>query len=361
MGSALDVIVPVSIQYGSVSPTGTAFGIPMIASQFLTSKTTTAFTRIRKYFDLANMLADGWAKTDKEYLAAKAMLSQIRAVPYFFIGRRDSGDTAWADALDAIQAENSGWYGFTFIPNGSTTANIITEQLQVAAWTEGQMHILLTQTADATVLTSGVTNDAASQISALTRNRTGIIYHGTAGEYADAAWLGLMLQKDPGSASFAYKDISNGNKAAVTLDSLIPSAKQIAWNKFANTFTAVAGVSVTEQGKVAGGDFGYLDITVGVDCVQANIQTEIFKALAENDKLPYTDDGIAAIVGIVKSVLLNAAARGIVVASTIVVTAPKYADISTANKAARNVPDVKFSAVLQGAINTVHVYGTVSQ
>ena len=58
--------------------------------------------------------------------------------------------------------------------------------------------------------------------------------------------------------------------------------------------------------------------------------------------------------------LSQAAARGIVTAKSILVTAPLYADISLTDKTNRNVPNVKFSAVLQGAINTVTIAGTVS-
>jgi hypothetical protein len=363
MGSALDLIVPISIKFGSVNPTGTAFGIPMIAAQFLTSKTTLAFTRIRKYYDLAGMLSDGWLTTDKPYMAAQDMLAFNPCVPYFYIGRNDSSDANWGAALDAINAEDAGWYGFVTVPIVATTAGIILEQLAVTTWAKTQVKLNLTQSSDATILAAG-SSDAASQILALSSNRTGVIYHGaSATEYADAAWLGVMLVKAPGSASFAYKDPSNGGAGGVTPDNLTPSQKSIAWGKLCTTFSKVAGVPVTERGFVANaavGSYGFLDITVGIDWVTSNIQTAIFQALATNDKIPYTDDGIAAIVGIVKSVLSAAAAARIVVGSSIVVTAPKYADISSTDKSNRNLPSVKFSANMQGAINTVTVAGTVS-
>ena len=360
MGSALDLIVPISIKFGTVLPTSVAFGVPLIASKFLTSKTTVAFTRARKYTDLASLLADGWTTSDVEYKMAAAMLSQSPSVQYFYIGRRDAADASWSVALDAINAEIDGWYGLVVVPTSAVTATIISEQLEVAAWVENQTKLCILQTADATVPTNGITTDAASQISALTRNRTGIIYHPVAGEYADAAWLGNMLVRDPGSANWAYKDISNGGKASVAADSLTPAAKQVIWGKYCNTFTSVSGVKVTERGLNAHGTYGYLDVQMGVDWIYANLQTEIFVALATNDKIPYTDDGIAAVAGIVKGVLAKAAARNIIDGKTIVVTVPAYADISTVDKAARNLPNVKFSATLAGAINTVTIAGTVS-
>lgn len=360
MGSALDLIVPISIKFGTVQPTSVAFGVPLIASQFATNKTTVAFTRIRKYTDLASLVADGWVTSDAVYKAAAAILSQSPSVKFFYVGRKDSGDAAWGAALDAINAEADGWYGLSVIPVGTVTADIIVEQLAVAAWVETQTKLCVLQTADATVPTNGITTDAASRISALVRNRTGVIYHPVAGEYADAAWLGNMLTKDPGSANWAYKDISNAGVATVTPDALTPAAKSVIWGKFCNTFSSVAGIRVTERGLNAHGSYGYLDVQMGVDWIYANLQTEIFTALATNDKIPYTDDGIAAIVGIVKAVLAKAAAKNIIVGSTIVVTAPLYSEIETADKSARNLPNVKFSARLAGAINTVTIAGTVS-
>ena len=45
---------------------------------------------------------------------------------------------------------------------------------------------------------------------------------------------------------------------------------------------------------------------------------------------------------------------------SIVVTVPKAKDVSSVNKANRNLPDVKWSATLSGAVHTVQVTGTVS-
>jgi len=46
--------------------------------------------------------------------------------------------------------------------------------------------------------------------------------------------------------------------------------------------------------------------------------------------------------------------------TSIVVTVPKVANISSTDKANRNFPNVSFLARVQGAVNTVVINGTVS-
>ena len=123
-------------------------------------------------------------------------------------------------------------------------------------------------------------------------------------------------------------------------------------------YATVSGVDVTEEGKVASGEF--IDIIIGIDWIQANLQATVFGALVSQGKLPYDDSGIQAVKSLVNGVLVQAAAMGILQADSIVVTVPKYADIPVADRNSRNLPDVKFTALLQGAVQTVQIRGTVS-
>ena len=82
--------------------------------------------------------------------------------------------------------------------------------------------------------------------------------------------------------------------------------------------------------------------------------------LACNRKIPYDDTGISVIEGLVKGVLNEAASKGILQADSISVTVPRYADIPQADKIARKLPDVKFTALYQGAIHRTTINGTIS-
>lgn len=457
MATAIDQIVPVNIKVGAIIPSQVSFGVPMIAAQFATSKTTTAFTRTRVYTSLTDLVSDGWSTLDPVYLWAAALLSQNPSVQKFIVGRRDSADSDWAAALTAIQAENGGWYAFTAVPNGITTANIITEQLQIAAWAETAKRPFFTDSADSAILAAGTT-DAASQIAAFARNYSIVSYHAptaatvsatvtggatqatstiatastgvvtltfsaafvasnviagtvngqaysvsyassdtatfaalvaalqalsgttvvavnpsgafgsrsiligvvsgaipSSGESVSAAWMGYLLPLPLGSWNPSYRQL-----AGTAPDTMTVGQKTVAWGKKCNTFTQVAGMNFTERGFVAGGAYLYFDVTFGIDWITTNVQTAVLQVLSADTKVPFSDGGGVLLKSIVKGVLNMAAANGILDASSIDVTVPKVADISSTDKGNRNFPNVNFKARLLGAVNTVQINGTVA-
>lgn len=355
MSSAIDIVVSVNITNGTISVQTTSFGIPAVIASFLPAKTSTPFTRLRAYASTADMVTDGWLTTDPVYLAVAAALAQSPSVKFVYVGRRDAADTDWATALNAIQNEGDGWYGFSIIPVGSTDTAVTAELLQVAAWTEGQRKMSVLETNDVNVLSSASTTDAASQLKALKYKRSLCLYRDASKktQYTALAWLGKVLPYDPGSATWAYKTL-----AGCSPDNITVGQKLTAHGKRANTYSTIAGVDVTEQGMVGSGEFA--DITEGLDWVTTNLQSTVFGALASQPKIGYDDGGATAIGNLVKSVLQKAATMGILQGDSISVTWPDYADISSGNKASRNLPQVKFTALLQGAIHTVQIVGTVS-
>jgi hypothetical protein len=196
----------------------------------------------------------------------------------------------------------------------------------------------------------------ASVLKLANRNRSAVVWHATpagGADYPDAAWMGEGFPYEPGTSTWAYKTL-NG----VTPDTLLASQETALKNKNCNYYTTVGGVSITQEGKVASGE--YIDIIIGTDWIEARLREAVYSALVNNRKIPYDDTGIAMIEGLVKGVLNEAASKGILQADSIAVTVPKYADIPQADKLARKLPDVKFSALYQGAIHSVTINGTIS-
>lgn len=72
-------------------------------------------------------------------------------------------------------------------------------------------------------------------------------------------------------------------------------------------------------------------------------------------KVPYTDTGIAMVVSVMHKRLQDAVAQGLLASFTI--SPPKVADIPDNDKANRVVPDIPFTAVLQGAVHTLTIRG----
>ncbi len=447
--SRLEDIVQVTISRETQSVTQAGFGTPAVISEFLTSKTTTTFDRHRYYGSLTEMAEDGWSSSDPEYQAAAIIFSQNPTVSQVMIGRKDSSDASWEDALTAIQIATSDWYTFSIIATNAATivfdidfvtlneidftingtvittvpfdtnqtttmANCVTQiesdltdsvvtvdptdvnertliieldngsiesasvvvtlgatqpvgavsyvneddYKEAAAWAETQTKLFFYASSSALIYDSGSTTDIAYYMKNLAYDRTVSFYHTDAQGDADPSYIetgspGEALPYDPGSQTWAFKTLSgvasygltSGNRTAIL-------------DKNCNIYTETGGVNITEEGKVASGE--YIDIIRGIDWLTSRLQTEVFTEFVNSRKVPYTDEGITAIAGIVQGVLEEAAAADLLISDSIVVTVPLRSAISSANLLARNLPDVEFTATLQGAIQSVEISGVVT-
>jgi hypothetical protein len=447
--SELSDIVSIVISRETQAVARASFGIPAIISEFSTSKTNTVFTRSRYYASLTEMTDDGWLTTDFEYKAAQIIFSQNPKPDQIMIGRKDSGDSNWTDALGAIQVEQANWYAFSMIGtktikvtfdqdfvasnsivftiNGTavtavpfnadqqTTMGDLETQIEAeisgsavtisgspyremtititdsvvssisvvttggasqptasfsyddtglvvalkeaAAWAETQKKIFFMSSAEADILTSADT-DIATFMQGQNYDRTSVIYHTNditvyQPAWIETGWPGARLPFDPGSQTWAFKTI-----AGVASYNLTSAQRTNALAKNANIYTETAGVDITEQGVVASGE--YIDIIRGIDWLESRLQEDVFSLLVNTDKVPFTDEGITQVSGIVQAVLEEAAAQGILVLDSIVLTVPLASEVSTANKTARILPDIEFTATLQGAIHKVEITGVVT-
>ena len=347
---ALKDIVEVNITRQTTSVAVAAFNVPLILSQFATNKTTTAFTRARVYGSVAEMASDGWTSSDAVYNIANAIFSQNPSVNKIVVGRKDSNDATIDAALNAIANENNDWYGIV------VDQALVSSFADVASWVETAKKFAIFWITDVNAYDPSKSTDLASVLKLANRNRSAVVWHATpagGADYPDAAWMGEGFPYEPGTSTWAYKTL-NG----VTPDTLLASQETALKNKNCNYYMTVGGVSITQEGKVASGE--YIDIIIGTDWIEARLREAVYSALVNNRKIPYDDTGIAMIEGLVKGVLNEAASKGILQADSIAVTVPKYADIPQADKLARKLPDVKFSALYQGAIHSVTINGTIS-
>lgn len=347
---ALKDIVEVNITRQTTSVAVAAFNVPLILSQFATNKTTTAFTRARVYGSVAEMARDEWTSSDAVYKIANAIFSQNPSVNKIVVGRKDSNDATIDAALNAIANENNDWYGIV------VDQSLVSSFADVASWVETAKKFAIFWITDVNAYDPSKSTDLASVLKLANRNRSAVVWHATpagGADYPDAAWMGEGFPYEPGTSTWAYKTL-NG----VTPDTLLASQENALKNKNCNYYMTVGGVSITQEGKVASGE--YIDIIIGTDWIEARLREAVYSALVNNRKIPYDDTGIAMIEGLVKGVLNEAASKGILQADSIAVTVPKYADIPQADKLARKLPDVKFSALYQGAIHSVTINGTIS-
>lgn len=258
-------------------------------------------------------------------------------------------DPGVAADLDAILLENSDWYAITTLYNSSAYV------AAVATWVEANTKLYIFDTNDTNSITVAAGGgDILDALHTATRARTAGAYHPSPANMFAAAWLGRVLPLDPGSETWKFKTLSGVLPVTLTSTHRVNLRA-----KKANTYQAVAGRNITWEGTVADGDF--IDTTRGIDWLEDDMQKGVFGALANSDKIPYTNAGVAVITSEVEASLKRAVAKGILSDDPKpIVTAPKVADIDPTNKAARNLPDVKFSGELAGAIHKVTISGVIS-
>lgn len=343
-------IVQINITRQTTSVAVAAFNVALVLSQFATSKTTTAFSRARSYGDLNALADDGWAESDAVYKMAQAIFSQNPCVSRIVVGRMDSQDENLATSMAAIQAEDNSWYGIV------ADQALASSQQALAAWVEANKRFAILWTTSADTYDAAKDTDLASVLKAATYDRTAVIFHtapAAGNDYPDAAWMGEGFPYDPGSSTWAYKTLKG-----VTKDNIPPAKETVLQSKNCNYYSEVGGVNITQEGKVASGE--WIDIIIGTDWLEARLREAVFSAFVNNRKVPYDDDGITTVEGIVRGVLVQAAAAGILQKDSLEVTVPKYKDIPQADRIGRLLPDVKFTALYQGAIHKAKINGTIS-
>lgn len=252
----------------------------------------------------------------------------------------------------AIQIVNDEWYAL--VAHTHTKADI----LELAGVIEQLKKVYAYSTADADVVDTAASpsaTDVASELQALSYARTFGLYDPDANTaFPESAWLGVMLPKDPGSATWKFKTLV-GQDA----DALTSTQKTNAKAKSINTYQEIGGVSMTAEGVVAEGE--YIDVIRGIDWLESRMEERVFGTLVNNDKVPYTDAGINVIGAEVSAQLNEGIAAGLLADDPApTVSIPRASEVPVADKLARELKSLTFSAVLAGAIHNITINGTVT-
>jgi hypothetical protein len=267
----------------------------------------------------------------------------------------------YSQALDAILLEQPDWYGIV------AATRTYAKQVLVADWTETNKKFFIAGSADLNIINQTVSGDTTS-IAAYAKNqsleRTAVIFTKTAAtEAPDAALFGKLLPLDPGTYTAMFKTL-----ASVTVDTLTATQSANALAKYANVYETIGGVNIVREGQVGANE--YIDIVIFIDWLTARITESVYAALVSQSKIPYTTVGIMVIKSALEGPLKIGQNRGGISPTTFddnkaqiggyYIEAPEFSTISTADKIARTLTDVKFTAFLSGAIHSVVINGVVT-
>jgi hypothetical protein len=329
------------------------------ASQANVTNVRTPAVRTKSYTSLSAVAVD-FATTDPEYLAASDFFAQNPHPTYLKIGRVVNGND-WSDELTLINNVDSNWY---FLVITSRTQADVED---AAAWVNGLTKQLHTASADPNIHNSAVSSDIASVFEVAEYSRAQAFFNELAANtYPDVAWISDRARLNPYKATWNFKTL-----IGVTPSDTLTDAQRatILETKNANGYFTVGGRSIMRVGQVASGQF--IDDIWGRDYLESQMTIGIFNVIADAPRIPYTDNGAAAIEGAIRASLDEAIDGGYLVDSAkdgsdlyngqpYEVIMGAAASKGSTNKGNRIWPDITFRAQRSGAIHEAEVQGTVA-
>jgi len=293
------------------------------------------------------ILTAGTAGTLFDVRLEPAMRSRLWVTP-------GAADPGFAADLTAIRSENDDWYAL--LNPWSAGAYAVAVATAIEAITDSnKIHLARTNDTEVVQLPQGGSSAGmANSLFNSERVRSAVFYGDSMYSFTDAAIAGLLLPTDPGSETWAFKQLSG-----IPATSLTPTQRTNVLSYEANAYAATAGVSITQLGTVASGE--YIDVVRGRDWLKTRLAEDVFELLASLIKVPFTDSGIALVETAIRGVLQEGVNVGLLSDNPApAVLVPRAADVSAQNKANRILPDVTFTATLAGAIHKVEIEGTIS-
>lgn len=260
--------------------------------------------------------------------------------------------------MAAIQSYDNDWYGWVLASREQA------DIMAAANWTESVRKLFGTAIAEAGAYNPESTTDTGYLLYNGNYFRTFWFYHkDAANDFPEAAVMARCFAILPGGETWANKKL-----AGVITDPLTETQYIAITKKNGNTFERFRNISITQNGKVAAGE--WIDVIRFRDWLQEEITVNVFNALVNSDKIPYTDEGIAIIEAQIRQALELGTRRGGIAPIEYdedgnqnfgyTINVPLSSSISANQKATRVLQDVSFTARLAGAIHVVEITGSLT-
>jgi hypothetical protein len=275
---------------------------------------------------------------------AEATDTQVSALMDLTETTVDPSTTLAAD-LDAIQADSDPFYGLCLIAKGALVG-------VAAGWAQSNGKLFGVSSSDTQIATVNISTaeDVMEELLDNSRSRSAPAYHPRNYEFFDVAQMARFFGIAAGGDNWRMKTLS-GVTPVVFTDTQITNMEA----KYCNYYYTLGGVNVVGgKGKVSSGE--YIDVIRGLDAYTADVQEGLVDLELNNEKIPFTDEGIALIEALLRQKNKKWIKAKLIAASPApTITVPLAADVDSDDKAARDLTGVSTSWTLAGAINKVAV------
>lgn len=359
----LDEIVKIDIEIATPASSDASFNNILLVVSAPEEEGEVQATGVFSIAKAADLLDYGYTTTSQTYIAATVAFSQTPTPDklYFVVREKEELEEEYEPIAEVLNeaVEYGGWYGLALESTFSDKETI----LEVIKWTEANNKMFCFTLTDIAQLP-----DTAGTVYL----RSFGIYAGNVdaetqpeeNKYAGVAWMAKCFGYDPGSETWAFKEL-----ASIAPSKLTNSLKTQLSTANITYYTTYAGKNITsaDGGKVVGNE--WIDTIRFRDWLKNYMQEIIFNLFVGNSKIQFTDNGITAI----ESKMLEALKRGQEVGGIApteytedgvevpgyTTSVPKSTSLTESEKASRKLTGCKFTARLAGAIQMVHISGTV--
>lgn len=228
--------------------------------------------------------------------------------------------------------------------------------LALAAWAEPNGYVYSNTNSDADVA-AGTGGNVLERLGNLSYRNTFYTFNDPSQErYIDCAYLarGLVFDLDAanGQGTWSMKTLAGQEP-----DVLTGAERDAIQSANGNTYERRAGKNITRDGKMVGGEF--IDITLTIMWVRSRMVEDIFATLSGTaTKIPYTQGGLDVLEATIRRRLQIAVDNGHF--SSFTLTMPTIDDELDSDIEARTVRNISWTAVPAGAIHRVIVQGNVA-
>lgn len=361
--SNISEIVDVQIEIESPVTSPASFSDLLIIVPKPTNAGDYVMTGVIKVSSANDLLDYGYMESDTAFLAVMTAFAQNPGPTELYVIARETvisdGENdetietpeAITETLNrAINATGS-WYGFALAEIYSAI-----DHQDAAIWAEAN-----------TKLYGFTWTGSECPISVTPYDHTFALYAGDGSETTTAIYGAIALMAkcfgyDPGSETWGLKSLASVEPTEIT------TAKRAELEAIpSNYYTAVANKNIVREGKVGSGE--WIDIIRFKDWLVNEIQVREYNYLTSVPKVPFNDDGITGVQNVLEGVLQAAQRTGGIDQDRFdedgnaqpgyTVSVPLAANISKADRKARKLRNVIFTARLAGAIHMIYIRGSL--
>lgn len=165
--------------------------------------------------------------------------------------------------------------------------------------------------------------------------------------------IAVEMSYDVGGKTAKFKNLTGITEAQVNATQL----KELE-DANINTYVRKMGVLQTTEGLTSSGE--YIDVVLGEYWIRFRMEEELMHLALNNGKIPYTNQGIGMMVGVVESVLKAAVGQGILMEGQYRVDYKRREEVSNNEVTNRDFSHIKWVATLAGAIHTGTISGVLT-